>query len=45
MDESLLHDEAELRYLDNDRDFKQCDGDWAGSNGYVRYIAVPSFAH
>ena len=45
MAESIFHDESGLRYWGNDRDFKQCDGDWAGSNGYVRYIAVPGFAH
>ena len=36
---------SSLRYWGNDRDFKQCDGDYAGSNGYVRYIPIPGWAH
>ena len=42
---SVFHDYAQARYWGNDRDFRQCDGDWAGSNGYVRYINIPDWAH
>jgi len=31
---------GELQYWGNTQEFPQCDGDLAGSNGYVRYIKI-----
>ena len=32
-------------FWDNKRNFKQCDGDYAGSDGYTVYVALHSWSH
>ena len=32
-------------YWGNTREFKQCDGDYAGSNGYVDWWRIPAWSH
>ena len=39
------HTFAGSTYWGNTRQFRQCDGDWAGSNGYVHWWSVAEAYH
>jgi hypothetical protein len=40
-----VHDCAGATYWGNTREFKQCDGDYAGSNGNVGWWRIPDGYH
>jgi hypothetical protein len=42
---SGIHTYAGTAYWGNTREFKQCDGDYAGSNGNVGWWRIPSWTH
>jgi hypothetical protein len=39
------HAYGDTQYWGNTRNFKQCDGDYAGSNGYVHWFAINGGLH
>lgn len=39
------HEYGGLSYWGNTQEFKQCDGDWAGSHGNVYWFRIPAWSH
>ena len=45
MTTSAHHRPVYMAYWQNTREFKQCDQDWAGSDGYVAWVKIPNSSH